>query len=189
MSALAASETAMSALANSATGRTYISGSEYYDEYIKEDTMCIAKMAVGFAGLDSAAYSSMAGVAAESTAMTAVAASSTAMTAVAASTVAKNAITASTTAYNALAASPLCTKWNDTSDGWNNETIRNGKGFVVDHYGGHSTSNTNEAYVTIDGAKTMVNHKGTTKLNKFFDSSLAVYNYYKNSYVRYIPIN
>ena len=92
MSAVAASATAMSAVADSNTARTAISASEYYNQYIKENDMAIAKLAVGFAGLASAGYSGMAGVAADATAMTAVAASSTAMTAVAASGVALNAI-------------------------------------------------------------------------------------------------
>ncbi|WP_277138906.1 hypothetical protein, partial [Anaerotignum faecicola] len=75
MSVLAASETAMSVLADSATARTALMGSSYYGKYMKNDTMCIAKLVVGFANLASAGYSSMAGVAADATAMNAVAAS------------------------------------------------------------------------------------------------------------------
>ena len=92
MSVLAASETAMSVLADSATARTALTGSSYYGKYMQNDTMCIAKLAVGFANLASAGYSSMAGVAADATAMNAVAASSTAMNAVAASTTAMDAL-------------------------------------------------------------------------------------------------
>ena len=79
MSVLAASETAMSVLADSATARTALMGSSYYGKYMQNDTMCIAKLVVGFANLASAGYSSMAGVAADATAMNAVAASTTAM--------------------------------------------------------------------------------------------------------------
>ena len=92
MTAVAASATAMTAVAASSVARNAISASPYYDEKIKENDMAIAKLVVGFANLESAGYSGMAGVAADSTAMTAVAASSTAMTAVAASGVALKAI-------------------------------------------------------------------------------------------------
>ena len=102
MSVLAASETAMSVLADSATARKALTGSSYYGKYMQNNTMCIAKLVVGFANLASAGYSSMAGVAADATAMNAVAASSTAMNAVAASSTAMNAVAASTTALDAL---------------------------------------------------------------------------------------
>ena len=92
MSVLAASETAMSVLADSATARKALTGSSYYGKYMQNDTMCIAKLVVGFANLASVGYSSMAGVAADATAMNAVAASSTAMNAVAASTTAMDAL-------------------------------------------------------------------------------------------------
>ena len=92
MSVLAASETAMSVLADSATARTALMGSSYYGKYMQNDTMCIAKLVVGFANIASVGYSSMAGVAADATAMNAVAASSTAMNAVAASTTAMDAL-------------------------------------------------------------------------------------------------
>ena len=105
MRAIANSQTAMQRVANSATAMDAISGSKiargavqaspYYNSYIKENDMAIAKLAVGFANLESAGYSGMAGVAADATAMNAVAASSTAMNAVAASSVARNALSAS----------------------------------------------------------------------------------------------
>ena len=105
MRVIANSQTAMQRVANSATAMDAISGSKiargavqaspYYNSYIKENDMAIAKLAVALASLESAGYSGMAGVAADSTAMTAVAASSTAMNAVAASSVARNAISAS----------------------------------------------------------------------------------------------
>ena len=105
MRVIANSQTAMQRVANSATAMDAISGSKiargavqaspYYNSYIKENDMAIAKLAVALASLESAGYSGMAGVAADSTAMNAVAASSTAMNAVAASSVARNAISAS----------------------------------------------------------------------------------------------
>ena len=104
MTAVAASATAMTAVAASSVARNAISASPYYDAKIKENDMAIAKLVVGFANLESARYSSMAGVAADSTAMTAVAASSTAMTAVAASSTAMTAVAASATAMGKIAA-------------------------------------------------------------------------------------
>ena len=105
MQAISRSQTAMQRIANSTTAMDAIGGSKiargavqaspYYNSYIKENDMAIAKLAVALASLESAGYSSMAGVAADSTAMNAVAASSTAMNAVAASSVARNAISAS----------------------------------------------------------------------------------------------
>ena len=105
MQAISRSQTAMQRIANSTTAMDAISGSRiargavqaspYYNSCIKENDMAIAKLAVALANLESAGYSGMAGVAADSTAMTAVAASATAMTAVAASSVARNAISAS----------------------------------------------------------------------------------------------
>ena len=115
MHAIANSETAMQRIANSQTAmqrvannrgamdaigrsriaRDAVQASPYYNSYIKENDMAIAKLAVALANLESAGYSGMSGVAADSTAMTAVAASATAMTAVAASSVARNAISAS----------------------------------------------------------------------------------------------
>ena len=102
MQAISRSQTAMQRIANSTTAMDAISGSKiargavqaspYYNSYIKENDMAIAKLVVSFANLASAGYSGMAGVAADATAMNAVAASSTAMTAVAASGVALKAI-------------------------------------------------------------------------------------------------
>ena len=117
MRAITNSQTAMQRVANSATAMDAIGGSRiardavqaspYYNSYIKENDMAIAKLAVALANLESAGYSGMAGVAADSTAMNAVAASSTAMNAVAASSTAMNAVAASSTAMNAVAASSV----------------------------------------------------------------------------------
>ena len=125
MHAIANSETAMQRIANSQTAmqrvannrgamdaigrsriaRDAVQASPYYNSCIKENDMAIAKLAVALANLESAGYSGMAGVAADSTAMTAVAASATAMTAVAASSTAMTAVAASSTAMTAVAAS------------------------------------------------------------------------------------
>ena len=115
MQAISRSQTAMQRIANSTTAMDAIGGSRiargavqaspYYNSYIKENDMAIAKLVIGFANLASAGYSGMAGVAADATAMTAVAASSTAMTAVAASSTAMTAVAASSTAMTAVAAS------------------------------------------------------------------------------------
>ena len=124
MHAIANSETAMQRIANSQTAmqrvannrgamdaigrsriaRDAVQASPYYNSCIKENDMAIAKLAVALANLESAGYSGMAGVAADSTAMTAVAASATAMTAVAAT--AMTAVAASSVARNAISASP-----------------------------------------------------------------------------------
>lgn len=115
MQAISRSQTAMQRIANSTTAMDAISGSKiargavqaspYYNSYIKENDMAIAKLVVSFANLASAGYSGMAGVAADATAMTAVAASSTAMTAVAASATAMGKIAAVDAALSKLAAS------------------------------------------------------------------------------------
>ena len=116
MQAISRSQTAMQRIANSTTAMDAIGGSRiargavqaspYYNSYIKENDMAIAKLVVGLANLASAGYSGMAGVAADATAMNAVAASSTAMNAVAASSTAMNAVAASSVARNAISASP-----------------------------------------------------------------------------------
>ena len=95
MQAISRSQTAMQRIANSTTAMDAISGSKiargavqaspYYNSYIKENDMAIAKLVVSFANLASAGYSGMAGVAADATAMNAVAASSVARNAISAS--------------------------------------------------------------------------------------------------------
>jgi hypothetical protein len=85
MQRVANNTTAMDAICRSRIARDAVQASPYYNSYIKENDMAIAKLAVALANLESAGYS----------AMTAVAASATAMTAVAASSVARNAISAS----------------------------------------------------------------------------------------------
>ena len=106
MQRIANSTTAMDAIGGSRIARDAVQASPYYNSYIKENDMAIAKLAVALANLESAGYSGMAGVAADSTAMTAVAASATAMTAVAASATAMTAVAASSVARNAISASP-----------------------------------------------------------------------------------
>ena len=115
MRAIANSQTAMQRIANSTTAMDAIGGSKiardavqaspYYNSYIKENDMAIAKLVVSFANLESARYSGCAGMAADSTAMTAIAASSAAMTAIAVSAVAMNAIGGNSIARDAISAS------------------------------------------------------------------------------------
>ena len=105
MHAITNSETAMDAIGTSRIARDAVQASPYYNSYIKENDMAIAKLVVALASLESAGYSGMAGVAADSTAMNAVAASSTAMTAVVASSTAMTAVAASSTAMTAVVAS------------------------------------------------------------------------------------
>ncbi len=105
MQRVANNTTAMDAIGRSRIARDAVQASPYYNSYIKENDMAIAKLAVALANLESAGYSGMAGVAADSTAMTAVAASSTAMTAVAASATAMGKIAAVDAALSKLAAS------------------------------------------------------------------------------------
>ena len=105
MHAITNSETAMDAIGTSRIARDAVQASPYYNSYIKENDMAIAKLVVALASLESAGYSGMAGVAADSTAMAAVAASSTAMNAVVASSTAMTAVAASSTAMNAVVAS------------------------------------------------------------------------------------
>ena len=105
MQRIANSTTAMDAIGGSRIARDAVQASPYYDAKIKENDMAIAKLAVALANLESAGYSGMAGVAADSTAMTAIAASSAAMTAIAVSAVAMNAIGGNSIARDAISAS------------------------------------------------------------------------------------
>ena len=146
MSVLAASETAMSVLADSATARKALTGSSYYGKYMQNNTMCIAKLVVGFANLASSGYSSMAGVAADATAMNAVAASSTAMNAVAASSTAMNAVAASTTAMDALYA-----RKKNMSGG---SASKSGKFIILEISANNAFDTSKYGYVTLsDGSK------------------------------------
>ena len=143
---MAENSTAMSVLADSATARTALMGSSYYGKYMQNDTMCIAKLVVGFANLASAGYSSMAGVAADATAMNAVAASSTAMNAVAASSTAMNAVAASTTAMDALYARKKQMKGGSAS--------KSGKFIILEISASNAFDTSKYGYVTLsDGSK------------------------------------
>ena len=85
MQRVATSTTVMDAISGSKSARDAVQASPYYNSYIKENDMAIAKLAVALASLESAGYSGMAGVAADSTAMNAVAASAVARNAISAS--------------------------------------------------------------------------------------------------------
>ena len=187
MAAVTASPTAMAAIATS--------------------SMATAKYAASAAGLNPADYDDMTELAASSTAMAAVianstalnavvssstamaavAASSTAMTAVAASSAARTAITNSATAKSALASSPLkttVTKGNGNS--WEIRTIRNGMGWLISCYNANSGGEAGSTWYKLDGVQTS-QPAGTTNVEKFFTSSLAIYWWSSTSSVTYIP--
>ena len=129
----------------------------------------------------------MAAIIGNSTALNAVVSSSTAMTAVASSNTARTAITNSATAKNALASSPLkktVTKGNGNS--WENRTIRNGMGWLINCYNANSGGEAGSTWYKLDGVQTS-QPAGTTNVGKFFTSSLAIYWWSSTSSVTYIP--
>ena len=169
MTAVAASSTAMTAVAASSTAMTAVAAS----------STAMAAVIANDTALNA--------VVASSTAMAAVAASSTAMTAVAASSAARTAITNSATAKSALASSPLkttVTKGNGNS--WETRTIRNGMGWLISCYNANSGGEAGSTWYKLDGVQTS-QPAGTTNVEKFFTSSLAIYWWSSTSSVTYIP--
>ncbi len=169
MTELAASSTAMTAVAASSTAMAaVIANSTALNAVVSSST-------------------AMTAVAASSTAMAAVAASQTAMAAVAASSAARTAITNSATAKTALASSPLkttVTKGNGNS--WETRTIRNGMGWLISCYNANSGGEAGSTWYKLDGVQTS-QPAGTTNVEKFFTSSLAIYWWSSTSSVTYIP--
>ena len=154
----------MSAVAASSTARAAIEKSQVAKDAIAASDMATAKYAVGAAGLKPADYANMAAVAASQTAMAAVASSNTARTA----------ITNSATAKNALASSPLkktVTKGNGNS--WENRTIRNGMGWLINCYNANSGGEAGSTWYKLDGVQTS-QPAGTTNVGKFFTSSSRI---------------
>ena len=156
MRVIANSQTAMQRVANSATAMDAISGSKiargavqaspYYNSYIKENDMAIAKLVVGFANLESARYSGCAGMAADSTAMTAVAASATAMGKIAAVDAALSKLAASTTAMDALYARKKQMKGGSAS--------KSGKFIILEISQSNAFNTSKYGYATLsDGSK------------------------------------
>ena len=207
MSAVAASSTAMAAVANNAsaltavinnasalntvvsssTARTAIAASSVAMSAIANSSMATAKFAVGAAGLNPTAYADMTAVASSQTAMAAVASSQTAMAAIAASSTARTAITSSSAAKTALASSPLkTTVTKGGSNGWENRTIRNGKGWLISCYNANSGGEASSTWYNIDGTQTKQG-AGTTTVGKFFITSLSIYWWSSTSSVTYIP--
>ena len=187
MAAIIGNSTALNAVVSSSTAMAAIEKSQVAKDAIAASDMATAKYAVGAAGLKPADYANMAAVASSSTAMTAVAASSTAMAAVASSNTARTAITNSATAKNALASSPLkktVTKGNGNS--WENRTIRNGMGWLINCYNANSGGEAGSTWYKLDGVQTS-QPAGTTNVGKFFTSSLAIYWWSSTSSVTYIP--
>ena len=129
----------------------------------------------------------MAAVINNSTALNAVVSSSTAMTAIAASSTARTAITSSSAAKTALASSPLkTTVTKGGSNGWENRTIRNGKGWLISCYNANSGGEASSTWYNIDGTQTKQG-AGTTTVGKFFITSLSIYWWSSTSSVTYIP--
>lgn len=156
MQAISRSQTAMQRIANSTTAMDAISGSKiardavqaspYYNSYIKENSMAIAKLVVGFANLESARYSGCAGMAADSTAMTAVAASATAMGKIAAVDAALSKLAASTTAMDALYARKKQMKGGSAS--------KSGKFIILEISQSNAFNTSKYGYATLsDGSK------------------------------------
>ena len=169
MAAVAASQTAMAAIASSSTAMAAVASSQ-----------------TAMAAIASSS-TAMAAIASSQTAMAAIASSSTAMTAVASSNTARTAITNSATAKNALASSPLkktVTKGNGNS--WENRTIRNGMGWLINCYNANSGGEAGSTWYKLDGVQTS-QPAGTTNVGKFFTSSLAIYWWSSTSSVTYIP--
>ena len=150
------------------------------------DMTAVAASSTAMAAV-AASSTAMTAVAASSTAMAAVAASQTAMAAVAASSAARTAITNSATAKSALASSPLkttATKGNGNS--WETRTIRNGMGWLISCYNANSGGEAGSTWYKLDGVRTS-QPAGTTNVEKFFTSSLAIYWWSSTSSVTYIP--
>ena len=169
MTAVASSSTAMAAIAASQTAMAAIASSQ----------TAMAAIIANSTALNA--------VVSSSAAMSAVAASQTAMTAVASSNTARTAITNSATAKNALASSPLkktVTKGNGNS--WENRTIRNGMGWLINCYNANSGGEAGSTWYKLDGVQTS-QPAGTTNVGKFFTSSLAIYWWSSTSSVTYIP--
>ena len=156
MQRVANNTTAMDAIGRSRIARDAVQASPYYNSCIKENDMAIAKLAVALANLESAGYSGMAGVAADSTAMTAVAASSTAMTAVAASATAMGKIAAVDAALSKLAASTtamdaLYTRKKKLAGG---SASKSGKFIILEISASNAFNTSKYGYATLsDGSK------------------------------------
>ena len=169
--------------------------------------VAMGKTVATLAGLSCSAYDDMSAVAASSTAMAAIASSSTAMAAIignatalnavvssstamaaiAASSTARTAITSSSAAKTALASSPLkTTVTKGGSNGWENRTIRNGKGWLISCYNANSGGEASSTWYNIDGTQTKQG-AGTTTVGKFFITSLSIYWWSSTSSVTYIP--
>ena len=188
MTELAASSTAMAAVATSYIAVAAVYGSEVAVNAVKANETAWATLTGASSEVMGKAVAVLAGLNPDSYAdMTAVAASSTAMTAVAASSAARTAITNSATAKSALASSPLkttVTKGNGNS--WETRTIRNGMGWLISCYNANSGGEAGSTWYKLDGVQTS-QPAGTTNVEKFFTSSLAIYWWSSTSSVTYIP--
>ena len=188
MNAVASSYVAVAAVYESAVAVETVKANETaWATLTGASSVVMGKAAAKLAGLNPADYADMTAIASSSTAMAAIASSSTAMTAVASSNTARTAITNSATAKNALASSPLkktVTKGNGNS--WENRTIRNGMGWLINCYNANSGGEAGSTWYKLDGVQTS-QPAGTTNVGKFFTSSLAIYWWSSTSSVTYIP--
>ena len=208
MTAVAASYVAVAAVYGSAVAVDAVKANETAWATLTGATSAVMGKAVAvLSGLNPDSYADMTAVASSSTAMTAVASSQTAMTAVAssqtamaavassqtamaaiaASSTARTAITSSSAAKTALASSPLkTTVTKGGSNGWENRTIRNGKGWLISCYNANSGGEASSTWYNIDGTQTKQG-AGTTTVGKFFITSLSIYWWSSTSSVTYIP--
>ena len=178
----------MTAVATSYIAVAAVYGSEVAVNAVKANETAWATLAGASSEVMGKAVAVLAGLNPDSYAdMTAVAASSTAMAAVAASSAARTAITNSATAKTALASSPLkttVTKGNGNS--WETRTIRNGMGWLISCYNANNGGEAGSTWYKLDGVQTS-QPAGTTNVEKFFTSSLAIYWWSSTSSVTYIP--
>ena len=189
MAAVIANSTALNAVVSSSAAMAAVAASQTAMTAVAASQTAMAAVIANSTALNAVVSSStaMAAVAASSTAMTAVAASQTAMAAVAASSAARTAITNSATAKTALASSPLkttVTKGNGNS--WETRTIRNGMGWLISCYNANNGGEAGSTWYKLDGVQTS-QPAGTTNVEKFFTSSLAIYWWSSTSSVTYIP--
>ena len=189
MAAIASSQTAMAAIIGNSTALNAVVSSSTAMAAIASSQTAMTAVASSSTAMAAIIGNSTAlnAVVSSSTAMAAIASSQTAMTAVASSNTARTAITNSATAKNALASSPLkktVTKGNENS--WENRTIRNGMGWLINCYNANSGGEAGSTWYKLDGVQTS-QPAGTTNVGKFFTSSLAIYWWSSTSSVTYIP--
>ena len=124
----------------------------------------------------------------EAETLTAVAASSTAMTAVARNSTSRTAISNHATARNVLAGSALRVRFTRTqANGWRDDTVFNGFGWVIHDTHGNTTSGATVNPV-IDGTSLpAIGGTTTNRRDVWFLSSLGMRSWGQNTWIEYIP--